>query len=516
LVRLARRAVSLLIACELIYGISTVSIIAQRLSDLRTPEPSNAPRINGPVVYGVRADHPFLYRVPCTGSRPMRFSIKGLPSSMTFDPETGVFSGRTPKEEGDYPITIEASNQFGKTNRSFTITVGKKLGLTPQMGWNDWYTHYDHVTDSDIRKAADAMISSGMADYGYQFIDIDDAWERKPESNIPDLMGPPRDENGNIVPNRRFPDMKALTEYIHSLGLKAGIYSSPGPLTCGGFTASYEHEEADALLISRWGFDLLKYDMCSYREILKENSLAELQKPYVKMGALIEKQNRDIVFNLCQYGLGDVWRWARSIGGSSWRSTRDVGAVRGDTLPGFYKVGFANAALDAYSGPGGWNDPDYILIGTVGDPLNLAAGSQPTRLTPGEQYSYMSMWALMASPLFFSGDMTKLDTLTLNILENSEVIDIDQDALGKQAGILRHTPQEFVLVKPMSDGSLAVGLFNVGSTPLSMSLDLKEINLKGKVKIRDVWRQKYLGSFAYSFTARVPVHDVELIRIKAE
>jgi alpha-galactosidase len=446
----------------------------------------------------------------------MHFSAKGLPASMTLDQETGVISGRAPEKEGAYSLTLEATNKLGKTSRPLTITVGENLGLTPQMGWNDWYTHYDHVTDSDIRKATDAMIASGMADYGYQFIDIDDAWERKPDSNIPDLMGPPRDRNGDIVPNRRFPDMKALTEYIHSRGLKAGIYSSPGPLTCGKFAGSYEHEESDAVQVSKWGFDLLKYDMCSYRKVLKDNSLPELQKPYIKMGALIKKQDRDIVFNLCQYGLGDVWEWARSIGGSSWRSTGDVGAVKGDALPGFYKVGFANAALNAYAGPGGWNDPDYILIGTVGDPLHLAAGAQRTHLTPGEQYSYMSMWSLMASPLIFSGDMTKLDPLTLNILENSEVIDIDQDALGKQAKILRHTPQEFVLVKSMSDGSLAVGLFNIGSAPISMSLDLKDIDLKGKVKIRDLWRQKDLGSFANSFTARVPVHDVVLIRVRAK
>ena len=509
------RAAILYLVCGLVCGMGH-STAAQSPTDLRTPEPSNAPHINGPVIYGARAGHPFLYRIPCTGSRPMRFSVKGLPASLKLDQETGIITGRNPEKDGDYPVTIEAANRFGRTSRRFTIRVGRKLGLTPQMGWNGWYTFYDHVTDGDIRKAADAMVSSGMADYGYQFIDIDDAWERKPESDIPDLMRPLRDEKGNILPNRRFPDMKDLTEYIHSRGLKAGIYSSPGPLTCGGFTGSYEREGSDALQISRWGFDLLKYDWCSYEEILKDKSLEELQKPYMKMGALLEEQDRDIVFNLCQYGMGDVWKWAGSVGGSSWRSTRDVGGVAGDALPGFYKVGFANSALDAYAGPGGWNDPDYILIGTVGDPLKLVDGAHPTHLTASEQYSYMSMWSLMASPLFFSGDMTRLDPLTLNILENSEVIDIDQDALGKQAKILRHTPQEFVLVKPMSDGSVTVGLFNIGSTPLSISLDFKEIGLKGNVKIRDVWRQKDLGNFANSFTTRVPTHDVALIRIVAE
>lgn len=499
----------------LMVAIPSRSALAGQATDLRTPKASNAPHINGPAIYGARAGHPFLYRIPCTGARPMRFSAKGLPESMTLDAETGIISGRSPEKRGNYAITIEAGNKWGKTTRRFTIVVGEKLGLTPQMGWNDWYTHYTHVTDADIRRAADAMIASGMADYGYQFVDIDDAWERKPGSNDPDLMGPPRAENGDILPNRRFPDMKALTDYIHSRGLRTGIYSSPGPLTCGGFAGSYEHEASDAAQISRWGFDLLKYDLCSYRKLLKDHSVAELQKPYVKMGALIEKQDRDIVFNLCEYGMGDVWKWGRSVGGSSWRTYGDVGAVKKGELPGFYKAGFANAALDAFAGPGGWNDPDYILIGTYGDALNIAAGIRRTSLTAGEQYSYMSMWSLMAAPLIFSGDMTRLDPLTLNILENSEVIDIDQDTLGRQAKILRHTPQEFVLVKPMEDGSLAVGLFNIGASPMPITVDWKDLGLTGKRKVRDVWRQKDLGAFRDHFTSQVPVHDVMLIRITA-
>lgn len=489
---------------------------AEGLTDIRTPKASDAPHINGPAVYGVRAGHPFLYRIPCTGARPIKFAVRGLPKSMSLDPSTGILSGTAPSAKGSYSLTIEASNQHGKARREFRVVVGEKLGLTPQMGWNDWYTHYTQVTDRDIRVAADAMISSGMADYGYQFIDIDDAWEKKPGSDIRELAGPARDEHGDILPNGRFPDMKALTDYIHARGLKAGIYSSPGPLTCGRFTASYQHEELDAAQISRWGFDLLKYDLCSYRRLMKNaNSPDELRVPYAKMGSLLRQQPRDIVFNLCQYGLGDVWKWAPEVNASSWRTTGDVGAMKGNALPGFYKAGFANAVLDAYAGPGGWNDPDYLIIGAAGDPHNLAAGPQLTHLTAAEQYSYMSMWSLMASPLIFSGDMARLDPFTLNVLENSEVIDVDQDVLGKQAKVLRHTDDEFVLVKPMADGTKVVGLFNIGSSSRSINLDLHDIGVASQAKVRDVWRQKDLGSFRGSYSAEVGPHDVMMIRIGA-
>jgi len=510
---LGRPAVILYVIFVVSAG-SARSLSGQELTDIRTPRASEAPKLNGPVVYGARTGHPFLYRIACTGARPMHFSVKGLPKSMVLDRGTGIISGTTPEAQGSYPLIVEATNQHGTARRAFKIVVGEKLGLTPQMGWNDWYTHYTSITDKHIREAADAMIASGMADYGYQFVDIDDAWEKKPGSDIAELKGPARDEKGDILPNGRFPDMKALTDYIHARGLKAGIYSSPGPLTCGGFTASYGHEAADAAQISSWGFDLLKYDLCSYRKLMKDmKSVPELQEPYAKMGTLIRNQDRDIVFNLCQYGWGDVWKWGREVNASSWRTTGDVGAMKGDALPGFYKAGFANAGLDAFAGPGGWNDPDYLIIGAAGDPHNLAAGPQLTHLTAGEQYSYMSMWALMASPLIFSGDMARLDPFTLNILENSEVIDVDQDALGKQAKVLRHTDQEFILIKPMADGSRVVGLFNISEAPRSIAVGSKEIGATSAMTVRDVWRQKDVGPFGASYTAEVPPHDVMMIRI---
>jgi alpha-galactosidase len=482
-------------------------------SDLRTPPPAPTPHLNGPKVYGVRPGHPFLYRIPCTGTRPIRFSARRLPHSLRLDRETGIISGIAPDQPGAHLVTLEASNSLGRDQRAFNIVVGQTIGLTPQMGWNDWYSYYEHVTEKDIRTAAAAMISSGMADFGYQFVDIDDAWARKPSSPDPEINGVPRDDQGNILPSERFPDMGGLTAYIHSLGLKAGIYTSPGPLTCAHFEGSYGHERADAKQFAAWGFDLLKYDWCTYGRIAKDKSLAELQKPYVLMGGLVRNLPRDMVLNMCQYGMGDVWNWGREVGGNSWRTTGDLGAEKGDSLPGFYKIGFANAEHFADAGPGGWNDPDYILIGTVGDAHHIDLPGKPTSLTHEEQYSYMSMWALMASPLIFSGQMDRLDPFTLNVLCNSEVIDVDQDSLGKQASIVRKTDAEFVLDKPLEDGAHAVGLFNLTEEPRSMTLNWSQIGFAGPKNVRDVWRQVNLGAFAQEYSAVVPPHGVILVRV---
>jgi alpha-galactosidase len=443
----------------------------------------------------------------------MHFSAAGLPSSLTLDETTGIISGSAPTTAGDYPTKLKVVNSRGSATRAFKIVVGDQLGLTPQMGWNGWYTLYARPTDTDIRRAADAMLASGMADYGYQFVDIDDGWARRPGSSDAVLGEPMRNPDGTIRPNGRFPDMTSLTAYIHSLGLKAGIYSGPGPLTCAGLEASYGHEASDAQQYSKWGFDLLKYDWCSYTKVAKDRSLPELQKPYIKMSSALAKQGRDIVLNMCQYGMGNVWKWGRQVGGMSWRTTDDLGAVKSANLPGFYSVGFANAALDAYAGPGGWNDPDYILIGTVGDARHSDLAAKPTPLKPEEQYSYMSMWSLMASPLLFSGDMTKLDNLTINVLCNAEVIDIDQDSLGKQAKIVRKNQQELVLAKPLEDGSVAVGLFNLSEGPLTLSVDWKDVAKSGKLTVRDVWRQRNIGEFTNSFKSRVGAHDVVLVRL---
>jgi alpha-galactosidase len=489
------------------------ALLGQQTGDLLTPPPADTPHLNGPKLYGARPGHPFLYRIPCTGVRPMRFSADRLPGTLKLDRRSGIITGSAPQQAGSYAVTLRASNRRGKDSRSFLIEVGDRIGLTPQMGWNDWYIFYDHITDGDVRTAAAAMISSGMADFGYQYVDIDDDWMRRPGSQDPALKTPVRDAHGMILPNSRFPDMRSLTDYIHSLGLKAGIYSSPGPLTCGRSEGSYQHEENDAHSYADWGFDLLKYDWCSYSRIATGKTLDDFKKPYKKMGALLHGLDRDVIFNTCQYGMGDVWKWGREVGGQSWRTTNDVGLAPNATLPGFYEVGFANAALSQYAGPGGWNDPDYILIGTVGDSTNSKIPVRVKSLTHDEQYSYMSMWSLMASPLIFSGDMSKLDAFTLNVLCNSEVIDVNQDSLGKQAAIVRKTADQFILEKSLDDGSVAVGLFNLTSAPRSISINWKELGLSGKQTVRDLWRQHDLGLFSGLFSTQVPGHGVTMVRL---
>jgi len=291
------------------------------------------------------------------------------------------------------------------------------------------------------------------------------------------------------------------------------LYTSPGPLTCQRYTGTYQHEEIDAKKFAEWGFDFLKYDWCSYGRVAGGRTLEHMQRPYRKMGQILKGLDRDIVFNLCQYGMGDVWTWAGSLGGNCWRTTGDLGLARGGLLPGFYHIGFSNARHAEHAEPGQWNDPDYILIGWVGDAHKQGEG-HPTRLTPNEQYSYMSMWCLMASPLIFSGDMAKLDPFTLNVLCNAEVIDIDQDPLGKQARIIRQTDQELVIAKPLDDGSLAVGLFNLAEIEREISVVWPDLGISGGRIARDLWRQKDLGTFDGQTTATVPRHGVSLVRIR--
>jgi len=482
-----------------------------------TPPAPREPRINGPSVYGVRPGRPFLYRIPATGERPMQFTVAGLPAGLTLDAAAGIVRGTiADASPRAYDTTIAALNARGRAERAFRIVVGDTLALTPPMGWNDWYTFYERPSDTLMRKAAGIMIESGMADHGYQYVNIDDAWMGRPRTEDPDEQIPARDERGMINANRRFPDMKALTGYIHGLGLKAGIYTSPGPLTCAGFHGSWQHEAQDAARFVEWGFDFLKYDWCSYSEVPRPKPDIEIerrQRPYRLMGAILTKQPRDIVFNLCQYGMADVWTWGAEVGGHSWRTTGDLGLEKDTRLPGFYSIGFKNAEHAEYAGPGRWNDPDYILIGFVGNAHSITDPPKPTSLTRHEQYSYMSMWALMAAPLFYSGDITRLDPFTLNVLNNAEVIAVDQDALGRQARVVRKTDDEFVLAKPMEDGSIAVGLFNLSEARRPITVTADELGILGRQRVRDLWRWKNVGTIADGYTASVGRHGVMLVRM---
>ncbi len=479
---------------------------------LLTPKPGPVPRINGPTIYGARPGHPFLYRIPTQGERPMTYSASDLPKSLQLDSQTGIITGTTPPN-GKYTITFGANNSHGRDNRSFQLVSGDTLSLTPQMGWNHWYAHYDRVTDKMMREAADIMIRSGMADVGYQYVNIDDCWMNAEKQRDPLRVGPARDDTGNLLPNKHFPDMNALTDYIHAKGLKAGLYTSPGPLTCCGFTGAYRHEAKDAKLFADWGFDFLKYDWCSYGEVVKTNSEPELVKfkrPYELMGGLLRQQSRDIVLNLCQYGMGEVWRWGEEVGGHSWRTGGDLGFE----LDRIFEVALKNCEHRDWQKPGAWNDPDYIQIGYIGDARSIGM-PVPCALTPTEQYSFMSLWALMASPIFYSGDMSQLDEFTLNVLCNPEVIAVNQDPLGQCARVVKLDENTFLMVKDLEDGTRAVGLCNRGEDKVSVTAKWSDLGVEGKQLVRDVWRQKNLGKFSGEFKAEVPRRGVVLVRVGA-
>lgn len=473
-----------------------------------TPKPGPAPQINGPSVYGCRPGHPFLYRIPTTGERPIQFSAEGLPAGLRLDPQRGVLTGTAPAA-GTHVVRLEAVNAHGGANRELRIVAGDVLALTPPMGWNHWYAHYDRITDVMMRRAADILVESGMADVGYAYVSIDDCWMNAPKNEDPLRVGPLRDEDGNIVPNRHFPDMKALTDHIHAYGLKAGIYTSPGPLTCGGFAGAYEHEALDARQFAAWGFDLLKYDWCSYGQLPGVDSSREaLQKPYRQMGDLLRQQPRDIVLNLCQYGMGEVWEWGAEVGGHSWRTSGDLGFELGR----IFQVALANAEHRQFNRPGSWNDPDYIQIGYIGNARGMGK-PQPCPLSPNEQYAFMSLWCLMAAPLFYSGDLEQLDAFTLNVLCNPEVIAVNQDALGRCARTIPLNADVFLMVKDMVDGSLALGLFNTGEFTVEATASWERLGIKGPCRVRDLWRHRDLGTFESGFTTDVPRRGGVLVRL---
>jgi alpha-galactosidase len=458
-----------------------------------TPPESPQPRINGPSVVGGRPGHPFFYHVPVTGEAPINFAAENLPAGLSLDPASGAITGAA-AQAGEYEVIVRAKNARGHARKTLKIVFGDQIALTPPLGWNSWNCFAHAVDDGKIRAAADAMVRSGLINHGWTYINIDDCWEDK------------RDDNGFIQANEKFPDMKALADYVHSKGLKIGIYSSPGPKTCAGFEASWQHEEKDAQQYATWGFDYLKYDWCSYSQV-DDKSLpdrARLMKPYQVMEAALLKQDRDIVFSLCQYGMGNVWEWGALVGGNCWRTTGDIN----DSWESMSGIGFKQNGHEKWAGPGHWNDPDMLVVGKVG-----WGQLHPTRLTPNEQYTHVSLWCLLSAPLLIGADMSQLDPFTLNLLANDEVLAVDQDAAGQQASRKAVNGQTEVWAKDLADGSKAAGLFNRGEAASEVTVTWADLGLKGKCHVRDLWRQKDAGKFAGSFTASVPRHGVCLVRV---
>jgi alpha-galactosidase len=512
--RLLPLAVLICFSIDLAAGPAPNADTGREQAIVLTPKPPRTTRINGARVFGVRPGSPFLFTIAATGDRPMTFATRDLPNGLSLDRQTGQITGSL-GQKGEFVVTLIAANALGTAERKLKIVCGDTLALTPHMGWNSWYVWENHVTDRIMRDAADAMVSSGMMNHGYMYVNIDDCWAVKPGSNDPTLQGEPRDVQGKINSNQRFPDMRALADYIHAKGLKAGIYTSPGPRTCAGHIGAYQHEELDVQRFVEWSFDFLKYDWCSYDKVAKDKSREELQKPYRLISEILRRQKRDIVLNLCQYGVGNVWEWGKEAGGHSWRTAGDLGLTFEGIAMALFRDGFdvyAENNLDRFGGPGAWNDPDYLLVGYLS---NWKGQTAPTPLTPNEQYSHVSLWCLLAAPLIFSGDITRLDDFTLNLLTNDEVIEVDQDPLGRPGRRVAKDDHLEVWVKDMEDGSKAVGLFNRGEKEASVTANWPDLGLAGRQSVRDLWRQKDLGSFEGRFQASVPRHGVFLARMRA-
>jgi alpha-galactosidase len=466
------------------------------IASSRAPEP----QINYPRITGGTPGRPFLFRLPATGEAPLSFSAKNLPAGLKLDSTSGVISGSL-AQAGRTTVDVTVKNAKGIASGQITIVGGPDaLALTPPLGWNSWNVWAASVDDQKVRAAADAIVSSGLAGEGYTYVNIDDAWEGQ------------RTPDGEITSNEKFPDMKALTDYVHGKGLKIGLYSSPGPRTCQQrFAGSYQHEEQDARTWAKWGFDYIKYDWCSYSDVepaRDKTPLPGLQKPYVLMRGALDKLDRDFVYSLCQYGWGDVWEWGDTVGGNLWRVTGDIT----DTWPSMSSIGFQQTGHEKFAGPGHWNDTDMLVVGKVG--WGRPNTPRPTQLDPNEQITHISLWALQAAPLLIGADLSQADPFTIDLLGNREVLAIDQDQLGNAAHRIANDGWTEVWARPLVDGTMAVGLFNRSPEPAQVNVKLADLGLNGPQPVRDVWTHSDRGTTtAGAFGTTVPRHGAVLVKI---
>ena len=488
-----------------------------------TPKAGEAPRINGATRFGVRPGHEIIFKLPVSGLRPMKLKVEGLKGEKVkgldgvwFDGETGTLRGKI-DEPGEYRVKFVAENAKGRAEREFTIAVGDRLCLTPPMGWNSWNAFASSVTPEKMKIATDKLIELGLDQHGYNFINIDDFWQRSPKNSSWDkrLAGAERNPDGTISPNDRFPDMKELADYIHSKGLRAGLYSSPGPYTCGGCTGSWLHELQDARSWAEWGYDYVKYDWCSYGDVATgANNFDKATRPYFLMGRFLKMQPRDIVLSLCQYGNENVSSWGEMAGGSCWRTTGDIF----DTWASVYGGISAQAPLWIYSKPGAWNDADMLVLGRNVWAQKKGEDAGDSRLTPNEQYTHMSMWCMVASPLMIGCNLATIDEFTLSLLTNDEVLEIDQDELGAGAArIIKDKDRDCeIWARPLANGDMAFALLNTADEEQVVELPLEKLGVKGKWRVRDLWRQQDEGVFSERYAVSVPGHATHLIRLSPD
>jgi len=389
-------------------------------------------------------------------------------------PITEMIARRAPPGEGALPARIEPPARHPVRYNG--------LARTPPMGWNSWNKFAGRIDEATVRGIADAMASNGMKQAGYVYINIDDTWEGG------------RDANGEIQTNKKFPDMKALADYVHKKGLKLGIYSSPGPNTCAGYEGSYGHEEQDAMTYAKWGIDYLKYDWCGARTLYTDEEMPAI---YQKMGDALLQTGRPIVYSLCQYGRFDVWKWGPEVGGNLWRTTGDIR----DTWDSMTGIGFRQNELAQYARPGHWNDPDMLEIGNGG-------------MTDAEYKTHMSLWAMLAAPLLAGNDLRSMSPETLAILTNREVIAVDQDKLGKQGSRAWKSGDQEIWTRQLSGGAVAVAIFNRAKEEAKVPIAWADLGITKKKTVRDLWLNQNVDANAPEYSVKVAGHGVVMLRVK--
>ncbi|MGC3989380.1 MAG: putative Ig domain-containing protein [Chthoniobacteraceae bacterium] len=494
-----------------------------------TPAAPDTPRINGPSIFGVRPGSPFLYAIPATGKRPLTFAVEGLPAGLKLDAETGEITGSL-ATAGAVTVTLHATNALGTADKKFRIVVGDQIALTPPMGWNSWNSYGPLVDQQKVAEVAQAMVTRGLKDHGWSYVNIDDTWQ-----------GVRGGKYNAIQTNSKFSDLQQLGAQIHALGLKFGIYSTPWRGSYEGHIGSsadhedgtydwiksgdhsanfrvgrdeaqvkekrrsnwqlgrYSFAEADARQWADWGVDYLKYDWFP-------NDVKSVED----MTKALRGTGRDIVYSLSNTAIYDTASdYARLA--NLWRTTGDIR----DTWASISWNGFSQDRWAAYAGPGHWNDPDMLVVGQVG---GWAAKLHATGLTPDEQYTHLSLWCLLSAPLLIGCDVAKMDDFTYGLLTNDEVLAIDQDALGKQATQIFNKDSKVIYAKTLEDGSVAVGLFNRGEQETKIAVtwgpwgNFPTSDADNRT-VRDLWRQKDLGIFKGKFEATVAPHGVVLVRL---
>ena len=476
---------------------------------LLTPKPPRTPRINGACLFGARPGSPLLYKIPATGDRPMTFGAKDLPPGLTVDKNTGIITGALNKK-GTHKLTLVAQNALAKSEKPFQIIVGDRICLTPPLGWNSWNCWAAAVDAEKVKAAAKAMIDSGLANHGWTYINIDDTWQHARSGSL-----------NAIQPNDKFPDMKAIADYVHSLGLKIGIYSTPwvtsyagrvggsadnpqgkwsavtDPQYTGWRHGKHSFARNDAQQWSQWGIDYLKYDW-------NPNDIPHAAEMANALGAA----GRDIVYSLSNSAPFDnAANWSKLA--NCWRTTGDIT----DTWESISSIGFSQGNWSPHAAPGRFNDADMLVVGSLGWGPDL----HPSNLTPDEQYTHITLWSLLASPLLLGCDLTQLDDFTLNLLTNDEVLAVNQDPLAQQARRIAGDDTYEIWAKDTHDGAKAVGLFNrdpLHKDPKQITLNFTDLGLRTPHRVRDLWRQTNLGTYTKTFTTKVPPHGVKLLIIR--